>query len=102
MYQRLSELTTYEIRQILDDMHYVLFDTYNSHDGKYCPLGVALGLHKRNLTDEQAKEVLSQRFEPLNILKGVPGNFYHGDDAARRADLTFLCNEILNERMACK
>jgi hypothetical protein len=98
IYQRLSELTSYEIQQILNDIDFVLFDTYNSHEGKHCPLGVALGLHKLNLTDEQAKEVLSQRFEPLNILKDVPGEFYHGTDEERKRDLIRICQEILSER----
>jgi hypothetical protein len=98
MYQRLSSLTSYEIRQILRDMHFVLFDTYNSHDGKYCPLGVALGLHKLNLTDEQAKAVLAERFKPINILHGVPGEFYHGTDEERKCDLVSICEEILSAR----
>lgn len=99
MKDRFRALTRDELLTILvhiDDL--VLFDNFNFHEGKFCPIAVAMGCFRQeNPTQESVQQEISTRFFPVNILRGVPGDFYHGDDDSRKQDLVSLIHEILNE-----
>ncbi len=99
MRERLSQLRSDQLLQIVDNIDIVLFDEYNYYDGRFCPMGVALRCHELpNPTDLSVKEMIGKRFTPTNMLKGVTGEFYHGTDEERRRDLLALCNELLQEK----
>lgn len=95
--QRLSSLSDEELKRILCDIDKILFDTHNFNEGKFCPVAIAMNLHKTidNPTDERIKNEISKRFRPVNIFKGIKGKFYTDN---RREDLINLCKEILQER----
>jgi len=92
---RLSLLSGSEVQRILDNIDQVCFDEFNydASEGKYCPLAIAMDLqHLPHPTDLKVKEAISVRFTPVNVIKGVPGQFYTDN---RREDLINLCKEIL-------
>lgn len=96
MRERLSCLSKEELQSIVDNIDIILFDTYNFKNGKFCPMGVALGGHYlNNPTNETIKSLIESRFQPANMLKGIEGIFYHGNDQERKKDLLSLCNELL-------
>lgn len=94
--ERFSRLSKEEIQNIVDNIDLVCLDTHNydEENKKYCPVAVAMNLHNTvsDPTDEKIKNEISKRFNPVNILKGVEGDFYRSD---RKDDLLKICNEIL-------
>lgn len=95
--ERFSQLTREQLLSIVDNLDKILFDEFNFHEGKFCPMGIALGCHKwTNPTQDSVKTEIGKFFQPSNMLKGVPGEFYHGTDAERRSDLLSVCRELLN------
>lgn len=93
--ERLSTLTKPEIQRILDRIDDVCFDEFNydAQNQKYCPLAIAMSLDVLpNPTDEMVKEDISRRFNPVNVIKGLHGQFYTDN---RKQDLINLCNFLL-------
>lgn len=98
--ERLESLTTYQLQEIVANKDKLLFDEFNFHEGKFCPIAIAVGCHKMNRpTDQRVKEEIGKFFNPVNIMRGVPGIFYHGTDEERRRDLFGLIQEIIMERV---
>lgn len=97
MFERFSLLNENELLNILDNIDIILFDTFNYNDGKYCPLAVAKKLHETvdNPSDELMKKLLGCFFEPVNVLKGVDGNFYRDN---RKDDLVKIIAHVLREK----
>lgn len=99
IYERFEKLSTKEIKRVIDNIDLVCFDTFNydENTSTFCPLAIALNLHHtiQNPTDEKVSKVISRRFSPVNILKGVEGKFYTKE---RRKDLLQICSLILEER----
>lgn len=97
MKRRLMMLARSEVQAIVDNIDLILFDDCNYRDGKFCPIAIALGAHLLDVhwTDEGVKDFIGEYFYPVNILHGVPGEFYHGDAAERRRDLLAICAEVL-------
>lgn len=99
MKNRLSELSEFELFRIINSIDQICFDTYNydEKENKFCPIAIALKLDRiiENPTDELIGMEIEKRFSPVNILKGVDGNFYKEN---RKADLLFLCSEVINEK----
>lgn len=97
--ERLGHFSKTEIRRIVDDIDKCVFDEYNYKDGYFCPVGLAMNLHNElsEPTNISAKQAMARRFNPVNVIKGVPGQFYHGNSIQRRKDLLMLCDELLNE-----
>ena len=95
---RLSSLSKEELKRIVDNVDIICFDEFNYDvsENKYCPLAVAMNLHNSIIspTDEKIKQKISERFNPVNILKGLDGAYYRNN---RRDDLINLCNDILND-----
>lgn len=93
--ERLESLSKDELQRLHDGIiaGKVCYDerNYDPETGRFCPLAIALGLDAlENPTEEDITEELSQRFKPVNALKGVPGSFYHGDEQDRESDLLGL------------
>ena len=98
MKSRLVLLSKPEVQAIVDNIDKVIFDDCNYRDGKFCPIAIALGAHMLDVhwTDESVKDFIAEWFYPVNILHGVPGEFYHGNDEERKRDLLLLCEEVLS------
>lgn len=93
--ERLSTLSKPEIQRILDRIDDVCFDelNYDAQNHKFCPLAVAMSLDiLPNPTDEKVKEAISMRFNPVNVVKGLQGEFYRDN---RKEDLINLCELLL-------
>lgn len=95
--ERLSALTREEIQRIIDNIELVCLDTFNYDvtSGKFCPLAIGMNLHKTIDTpsDINVAFEISKRFNPVNALKGVQGQFYTTN---RKEDLLNVCKEVLN------
>jgi len=93
---RLNTLSVQEIQRIKDNIDIICFDTlnYNAEENTFCPLAVAMNLHKSigNPTDEKIQSEIGKRFQPVNALKGVKGTFYTSD---RKKDLLEVCDEVI-------
>lgn len=101
MRERLNTLADSQLQEIIDKIDIILFDEYNYHEGKFCPMGIALGCHLNfwgKPTNEWVRSQIGEYYKPANMLKGVPGEFYHGNDAERKRDLLALCREIIKSR----
>lgn len=75
----------------------VVVDTWNYHDGDFCPLAVGVGLHK-TMTDPSHEKVLAEleaRGFKVNNTRGIKGNFYTTD---RDRDWRLLGHEIILAR----
>ncbi len=96
--KRFSELSKEEVKRIKDNIDDVCLDEFNydQSTGKFCPLAVAINLHEtmQNPSDDKVKNELSKRFYPVNVIKGIEGEFY---TKARKKDLINVCNKILND-----
>jgi hypothetical protein len=97
MKERFMTLSREQLLAMRRNIDITLFDDYNYQDGKYCPMAIALDLHNtvQNPTHELIKEEIGKHYVPSNMLKGVEGEFYHGSDEQRKADLLKLIDECL-------
>lgn len=97
--ERLSSLSVSELQRIVDNIDIVCFDefNYNAAEKTYCPLAVALNLHRivENPSDAVIADELVKRFVPVNIVKGVKGEFYTKN---RKKDLLNLCLGLIEEK----
>jgi hypothetical protein len=92
---RLATLTKNEIQRIVDNIDRICFDevNYDAQSNKFCPLAIAMNLDRlNNPTDELIKSEIAKRFTPVNVIKGIDGNFYKDN---RKEDLINLCKKLL-------
>lgn len=93
---RLSVLSVQEIQRIKDNIDMICLDTfnYNAEENTFCPLAVGMNLHKSigNPTDQKIQNEIGKRFQPVNALKGVKGDFYTSN---RKKDLLEVCDEVI-------
>lgn len=93
---RLELLSVEQLKRIRDNADIMCLDTYNydAENNTFCPLALALNYHRtlENPSQSLVESELSKHFQPVNILKGVPGEFYQCD---RKADMLSLINELL-------
>lgn len=101
MWDRLSALTERQLKTIylaaLRDEVCVDTFNYDEKSRKFCPIAIAFGAKDRlkTPTNEAAEAFISLFMRPVNILKGLPGEFYHGDAASRRRDLLEIVRAII-------
>lgn len=101
LWSRLNELTNSELRRLMHGIRdrRICYDTwnYNSENNSYCPLSYAIGLadYFVNPSDELIKRILSNRFNPVNVIKGIEGNYFTNN---REEDLRNIVAEILVAR----
>lgn len=86
--ERFLKFSTEQLKRIRDNIDLVCFDTFNydEENKKFCPVAIALNLHKtiENPTNVLVTEAMREYFNPPNALKGVKGDFY---TLNRREDL---------------
>lgn len=105
----LRQLTNEEIQRVLDYPGEMVLDTYNYHDGKFCPLAIAVDLPNMRpfiksgfienfeWTNEKVIDVLEiMGFNVFNT-RGIEGSFYTKN---RKEDLLIAAKEVLEERNA--
>jgi|SRR6267142_2297863 len=103
MRSRFRGLTLEQLYRIRDALALdkVCYDTFNYDEstGYFCPLAIAHGFRTMpgRWTNETARNRLSYRYTPVNVLRGTPGTFYTTN---RKDDLHFLVYDTIEWRRA--
>ena len=98
---RLSTLSDNRLELILHAVRHdmIVYDDVNFDGERFCPLAVGLLCpFMAAPTQDSVVAEIAKHFDPPNALKGVPGDFYHGDTESRRVDLLRVIGDIQNER----
>jgi hypothetical protein len=95
----LRQLNKHQLQRILDYPAEMVLDTYNYHNGKFCPLAVALNLHRLidSPTNDKVTEVLTLLGFTIYNTRGIKGTFYTNN---RKEDLLIAIREVLEERLS--
>ncbi len=95
----LRQLTNEEIQRVLDYKGEMVLDTHNYHEGKFCPLAVAVDLPNKPpdypWTNDYVVDVLEKMGFTVFNTRGLKGEFYTTN---RKADLITAAKEVLEER----
>lgn len=93
----LRQLSTVQLKRVLDYPGEMVLDTYNYDNGKFCPLAVALELDKTMVepTHDKVFEELTQMGYKVYNTRGILGDFYTTN---RLDDLTTAAKEVLQEK----
>jgi hypothetical protein len=93
----LRQLNNRQLLRVLKYPGEMVLDTYNYHDGKFCPLAIALGLDKtiRYPTHEKIFTALVDLGYRVYNTRGIKGTFYTNN---RKEDLLTAVREVLEER----
>ena len=95
----LRQLSPDQLKRVLDYEGDFCLDTWNYHDGKFCPLAVGVGLDqsfRETPTHEKVYAVLALMGFRVNNTWGRRGEFYTED---RRRDLLTAAREVLEEKL---
>lgn len=94
----LRQLNTEQLKKVLNYQQEMVLDTYNYHEGKFCPLAVGIGLETmQNPTHDKVEAELLKLGYKVNNTRGIEGEFYTTN---RHADLIEAANEVLLEKKA--
>ena len=93
----LRQLDNIQIQRVLDYPGEFVLDEFNYHEGKFCPLAVALELDKTMAepTNEKVQNLLRSYGLKINNTRGIEGEFYTTN---RLEDLRLAAQEVLLER----
>lgn len=93
----LRQLTEEQLQRVINFPNEMILDTYNYHDGKFCPLAIGLNLDETmsNPTHDKVFETLSKLGYKVYNTRGIIGNFYTTD---RKKDLIEAAQEVLQEK----
>jgi hypothetical protein len=93
----LRQLNVSQLERVLMWEGDMCLDTHNYHEGKYCPLAIAVGLPYMMVepTNEKVFTALEERGFKINNTKGVEGEFYTTN---RLADLRIAALEVIKEK----
>lgn len=94
----LRQLTVEQIDRLLTHDGPLCLDTWNYHEGAYCPLAVGLGLDTvfKEPSHEKVYSVLALMGYKINNTWGRLGQFYTTD---RKADLIRAAEEVRAEKL---
>ena len=94
----LRQLNIEQIKRVINYDKEMVLDTYNYHDGKFCPLAVALQLDKiiENPTHDKVFNALSEMGYKIYNTRGIKGSFYTTN---RKRDLLQAAYEVLIEKL---
>lgn len=93
----LRQLTIEQLERVLSYPKEMCLDTWNYHDGKFCPLAVALELDK-SIIDPSHNAVFQKLTEmgyKVYNTRGIKGEFYTDH---RKEDLLIAAKEVLEEK----
>ena len=92
----LRQLTAGQLKRVLNYDKEMVFDTYNYHDGKFCPLAVGAGLDTmKDPTQEKVFGTLQDMHYRIYNTRGIKGAFY---TTSRKEDLLEAAKEVLKEK----
>jgi hypothetical protein len=93
----LRQLTKDQLKTVLEFDGEMVLDTYNYHDGKFCPLAIAVGLDKiEDPTHEKIFNELTRLGYKVYNTRGIRGEFY---TINRKEDLIVAVKEVLDENL---
>jgi len=101
---RLNTLSSEQLLTLLKTLvktpEKVCFDEFNYDETNksYCPLAIAYQLNDsiENPTNDKITQELSKYFEPVNVIKGVEGDYYTEN---RKDDIIDVIFEILQNKL---
>jgi hypothetical protein len=95
----LRQLTISQLSRVLNYPGEMVLDTHNYHDGKFCPLAVAVGLDEtmEMPTSDSVFLQLTEMGYTVYNTRGIKGNFYTTD---RLNDLIVVTKEVLQEKVS--
>lgn len=94
----LRQLKIEQLERVINYKGEMCLDTYNYHEGKFCPLAIGLGLDQS--MEKPTHEMVHGRllllgFEVYNT-RGIEGEFYTTN---RAEDLLEAAKEVLQEKL---
>ena len=93
----LRQLTIGQLERVINHKGEMVLDEFNYHEGKFCPLAVALELDKtvKYPTHDKIFEILTGLGYKVYNTRGIPGEFYINN---RLEDLLEAAKEVLLEK----
>lgn len=94
----LRQLTIEQIKRVIEYPGEMVLDSYNYHEGKFCPLAIGLGLDQTtaNPTHEKIFNILTELNYKVYNTRGIIGKFYTNN---RKEDLLEAAREVLEEKL---
>lgn len=92
----LRQLTIEQLQRVINYPGEMCLDTYNYHEGKFCPLAVGVGLDSmENPTHDMVHGRLLLLGYKIYNTRGIAGEFYTSN---RLEDLLAAAREVLEEK----
>jgi len=93
----LRQLTIDQLQRVINYSGEMVLDEFNYHEGKFCPLAIAVGLDQTmiNPTHEKVFNTLTEMNYKVYNTRGIIGKFYTNN---RREDLLEAALEVLKEK----
>lgn len=93
----LRQLTIDQLKRVIEYPGEMVLDSFNYHDGKFCPLAVGVGLEKMESPSHQKvfDTLIGMGYKVYNT-RGIDGQFY---TINRKEDLLEAAQEILQEKL---
>lgn len=94
----LRQLTAAQLQRVIEYPGEMVLDTYNYHEGKFCPLAIGAGLdYKMNgeITNDRVIGFLLLLGYKVFNTRGIVGEFYTTN---RKEDLLEAAKEVLLEK----
>lgn len=93
----LRQLTAEQLRRVINYSREFVLDEVNYHDGKFCPLAVALEMDKTMVdpSHEKVFNTLTEMGYSVYNTRGISGSFYTNN---RLEDLLLAAHEVLIEK----
>lgn len=92
----LRQLTIEQLKRVIYYPKEMVLDEFNYHEGKFCPLAVAVGLDcMEDPSDEKVVQALTEMNYEIFNTRGIEGDFYTTD---RKKDLIEAASEVLIEK----
>lgn len=94
----LRQLTIEQLKRVIEYPGEMVLDSYNFHEGKFCPLAVGLELDKEivNPSHDKVFQTLTDLGYSIYNTRGILGNFYTDN---RREDLLEAAREVIQEKL---
>lgn len=94
----LRQLTVEQLQRVINYPGEMILDSFNYHEGKFCPLAIGVGLDKivTEPTHEKVFNILMEMNFKVYNTRGLDGQFYTNN---RKDDLLVAAQEVLDEKL---
>jgi len=94
----LRQLTTEQLWRVLNYKGEMVLDTFNYHEGNFCPLAVGIGLDLvlNDSSHDEVFQILTDLGYKVYNTRGIEGEFYTEN---RKDDLREAAREVILERV---